>query len=313
MDMRVTSNSFPNTLVGELGDLSSRQVKLQAQVSSGQRIQYAEDDPTAMHQVMDMQSEAHSVSQYQTNVAHQQDLAKTSYTTIKSLNQMSSRANEIATLADGLKSPEELASYANEINEMIKQGVQSVNAKQGNNYLFGGTISDQPPFVLDSDPSGNVTAVNYQGNESVSQTEVSEGLTVTAQVVGASTSGSGGRGLITDSNSGADFFNHLIALRNDLTSGNVTAIASTDQAALQSDESNFLYHVSLNGSVQSRLDSTTTTLKDRAQSLNSQVANVASTDMAQTVVRLTQTQTAYQAALQSSSKILSLSLMDYLK
>ncbi len=34
-------------------------------------------------------------------------------------------------------------------------------------YLFGGTQNSQPPFVATTDASGNVTAVTYQGNDSV--------------------------------------------------------------------------------------------------------------------------------------------------
>ncbi len=68
--------------------------------------------------------------------------------------------------------------------------------------------------------------------------EVAPGYSLSVQVPGANTSGTGPAGVITDSRTGADFFNHLIALRNDLQAGNTQAIASTDQAALAKDEDN---------------------------------------------------------------------------
>ncbi len=311
--MRVSSNTFSNSLADQLGDLTSRQAKLQSQVSSGQRIQLAEDDPNAMQSVLNSQDEAKNVAQYKTNVSFQQNVADNSYAAITSLKTLSDRANEIATLAGGLKSSDELTTYANEVNDLIKQGVQTVNGKSNGSYAFGGTVTDQPPFVSGTDANGNVTSVTYQGNESVNQSEVGAGVTVSAQLIGANTSGSGSRGLITDSASGADFFNHLISLRDNLLAGNSAAVASNDQPALQNDENNLIYHIGLNGAVQSRLQNTSAGLDDRALALNSQVSNDASTNMAETAVRLTQAQTAYQAALQSSSKILSLSLMDYLK
>ena len=46
--MRVSFNSFPNDLVNQLGGLMSQQSKLQTQVSSGQRIKLAEDDPNGV-------------------------------------------------------------------------------------------------------------------------------------------------------------------------------------------------------------------------------------------------------------------------
>lgn len=311
--MRVATNTFPNSLVDQLGNLSYSQSKLQLQASSGQRITTADDDPTAMREVLDMQAEARSVSQYQTNVASQQDTASANYSVIKSLVKVSSRANEISTLVNGLQTPQDLANYATEIDQLMEQSIQWANTKNGNTYLFAGTDNDQPPFVAVRDANGSITGVTYQGNESTNQTEISEGTTISAQITGANTSGIGSHGLITDSASGADFFAHMIAFRDNLKSGNVAGITTTDVAALRKDEDNFLYHVGLNGVTQSRLDSATTALKDRSQALNSQVSNQASSNIAETAVRLTQTQTAYQAALQSSSKIMSMSLMDYLR
>ena len=61
-------------------------------------------------------------------------------------------------------------------------------------------------------------------------------------------------GSITDSRTGADFFNHLIALRNDLQAGNTQAIASTDQANLAKDEDNITSQISANGLIQSQLN-----------------------------------------------------------
>ena len=310
--MRISFNSFPDGLVDQLGGLMSQQSKLQTQVSSGQRIKLAEDDPNAMSTVLDAQAEAQATNQYQTNVARQQQLATSNYSAIKSLKTLSDRASEIATLAGGVKSTADTAAYAKEINEMIKQAVQFANGKDRDSYLFGGTSGAQP-FALTTDDQGTVTNVTYQGNTSVNQSEIAEGSTFSAQVIGSNTTGAGPRGLITDSSSGADFFNHLVSLRDNLTAGNRDLIANTDTLQLQHDGDNFIYHIGLNGATQSRLETSASVLKDRTLSLNSQVSSAAGTDIAQTVVRLTQAQTAYQAAIQSSGKILSMSLMDYLK
>jgi flagellin-like hook-associated protein FlgL len=47
--------------------------------------------------------------------------------------------------------------------------------------------------------------------------------------------------------------------------------------------------------------------------LEAGISQEADADLAQTIVQLTQTQTAYQAALQSGGQILSQSLLDYLR
>ena len=50
----------------------------------------------------------------------------------------------------------------------------------------------------------------------------------------------------------------------------------------------------------------------RAQNIETLVAKEADADLASTVVRLSQTSTAYEAALSSATKILKMSLLDYI-
>ena len=136
---------------------------------------------------------------------------------------------------------------------------------------------------------------------------------MSAQVVGENTSGSGLRGLIADSRSGADFFNHLISLQNNLLAGDTAAIASTDRAALAQDEDNILYHISNNGALQARLEAANSATKDRSMTVETQVSREVDADLAQTFVKLGQVQTAYQAALQSGGTIMNMSLLNFLK
>jgi flagellar hook-associated protein 3 FlgL len=311
--MRVSANTFSDTLVTQLANLAARQQRLQTQAATGQRVRLPEDDPVALRRVLDLQTEFNATGQYRRNISSQSELAQTSYSNIKSLKTISDRAGEIATLADDLKSPEELQAYATEVTEMIKQAVHLMNSKSRGDALFGGTQTDREPFVITTDASGLVTGVTYQGNTSQSQVEISENVTLSSQVIGENSTGSGPRGLITDSRSGADFFKHLIELQNHLVSGDVTAIAATDRAALARDEDNILYHISSNGAIQARLEAASALTEDRGTALESQVSQETDADLAQTLVKLSQTQTAYQAALQSGAKALSLSLLDYLR
>ncbi len=311
--MRVTANTFPNSLIDGLNSLSQRQNKLQTQAASGQRVQLPEDDPVAMRRILDLQAEGKSVAQYQRNISRLQEVATASFNAMKGLKQVSDRAGEIAVSADGLAPQADLNLYAKEVTELIKQAVQTANSRNGRDYLFSGTQSDQPPFVLTTDANGNVTSATYQGNSTQAESEIASDVTLSAQAVGSNSSGSGPRGLITDSRAGADFFNHLISLQNNLLSGNVAGIANTDRADLAKDEDNFLIHLSTNGAIQSRLEATNALATRRSDTIETLVSNEADADLAQTLVRLSQTQTAYQASLQSAAKILGSSLLDYLR
>jgi flagellar hook-associated protein 3 FlgL len=310
--MRVTANTFPDTLISQLGQLASRQNRLQSQAATGQRVQLPEDDPTAMRRVLDLKTETATLSQYQNNISNLKSSSTASYDAMRSLKTISDRAGEIATLADGTKSQDELNAYATELNQLLEQGMQLVNSKYSGVFLFGGTLNNQAPFVATT-TSDQITAVAYQGNANSTAAEIAENTTLAVQVPGENNSGAGPRGLITDSRSGADFFAHLINLRDNLQNGNTAAIANTDRANLSKDEDNFLFQFSTIGVVQARLDTASSIAANRIGSLNKIVSNEADADLAQTLVKLGETQNAYQAALQSGATILNHSLLDYLQ
>ena len=312
--MRVAGNSFLGSLATQLNQLQAQQYSLQNQVSTGLRVQAPEDDPAAMELTLDLQAESTRVAQYSKTIAALQDRASASYSSISSLKTLSDRAQEIATQADGTKSPTDLKTFAGEITQLIQTAVQVMNSKSGDQYLFGGTASGQAPYTLTTDANGNVTGVTYNGNTTVAQNEVAEKTTVAVDVVGSNTSGSGPIGLITDGRNGADFFNHLISLQNDLQAGNTTAINSTDLPALGKDSDNIILHIADNGAVQTRLNAAASQADARTQALQKSISNTSGVDMAQTLTQLSQAQNAYQAAIQSSAGILQMqgTLLNYL-
>lgn len=310
--MRVTANTFSDSLINQLNQLTLRQNRLQSQAATGQRVKLPDDDPTAMRRVLDLQAEAKSVGQYDSNITRLKDSASAAFAGMKSLKTLSDRAGEIATLADGTKSPDQLAAYANEIDQMLQQTLQVANTRHGGDFIFAGTRNDHSPFVATTDASGRITSVAYNGNASVASSEISDSVTLSAQTVGANASGTGPRGLLADSRTGADFFQHLISLRDHLTAGDTAAVASTDRGNLSKDEDNFIYHYGTNGAIQARLEAAGADAQVRTQSIETLVSKEADADLAATIVRLNETQNAYRAALQSGGTILNQSLLDYL-
>jgi len=311
--IRVASSMISDSLLNDLTRLNSRQQQLQAQAASGLRVQNPGDDPTAMRRVLDLQAESNAVAQYQKNIAQLKDQSTAAYNSMQALKTVSDRAGEIATQADGTASSQDLATYAAEVTQLIQQAAQIMNSKYQGDYLFGGTLSDQAPYVVATDAAGNVTSVTYQGNTTVPQVEIAENTTLSALPVGENTGGTGPQGLITDSRNGADFFNHLISLQNNLLSGNTAAINSTDFPALQNDEQNIVSQIATTGALQGRMDAATNIAQTRSASLDSLISAQADADIATVAVQLSETQTAYQVALASGAKLMSLSLLDYLQ
>jgi flagellar hook-associated protein 3 FlgL len=293
-------------MANQINLLAARQYRLQNQATTGQSIQAPEDDPAGMAQALGLQSQSSSVGQYAQNISTLQNRSTLVSNALQQLKTITDRVSELATQSDGLSSPAALQANASETTQLIQQAVQVMNSKDGDQYLFGGTASGQPPFVAATDADGNVTSVTYQGNASVAENEIAQNSTVSVDVPGENNSGSGPRGLISDNRYGADLFNHMISLQNDLLAGDTNSISTVDQPALTNDGDNIIYQVSNNGAVQSRLEVAASAASTQQSSLTTSLSNVAGADLTQTLTQLTQAQNAYQVALQSSSAILQL-------
>lgn len=313
--MRVATQAYTDAMLNQFNLLASKQYSLQSQAATGLRVQAASDDPVAMKNTLDYAAEKSALTQYGTNISILQSRADAVYGALQSLQTISSRVGEITTsAATATSSTSDLNGYATEVNNLIQQVVSAANTKDpaSGKYLFGGTASGQPPYTVTTDASGKVTAVAYQGNSAVNQTEIGAGQTATADVPGDSTGSASARGLITDPQSGADLLNHLISLRDNLLAGNKAAITATDSANFKRDENNLAYQIAHNGVTQNQLTAAAAFATNRSQTLDNMISNESGADLTQTMVQLSQAQTSYQAALQSGVKIMQLSILNYI-
>jgi flagellar hook-associated protein 3 FlgL len=310
--MRVSSNSFTNQFLDQIRTLASRQNRFQTQAATGQRIQTADEDPAAAQRILGFQAEASAVAQFRKNISALGDQAAASYDVMRGLKKISDRVTELATLADGTRSPDELKIYGKEVDQLLQQAAQLVNSKHDGAYLFGGTRTDQPPFVAAKDTVGNIIGVSYQGNAETTEAEIASGALLSVQVPGANTTGTGAHGLLADSRTGADFFAHLIQFRDHLATGDAAAVAAIDRAALTKDEDNLILQIGTSAATQSRLEAAGSIAGSRADTVTGLLSKEADADLAQTLVQLNKTQTAYQAALQSGASVMQLSLLNYL-
>ncbi len=298
--MRVTNNTVSESVVGQIQSLGAQQAKLQNQVSTGQRIFQASDDPAATGRVLDYQSELRKMSQFQTNAARALQLSQASFSGLKAIKTVADRATQIGTLGGGSVNPAQTQAYASEVNQLIEQTLQLTNSRLGNDYLYGGTSVSSAPFVATRNAQGQVVSVAYAGNASEAEIPLSETTTINPATRGATNVALG------------DFLNQLVALRDALNANDVSAI-NTAQGALVGSEDTLVSALAEHGGIQMRIEANREQQKDRAIELEKLVSSETDADLPSTIVKLTQAQTAYQAALQSAANIMRISLLDYIK
>lgn len=298
--MRLTSNTLSENIIRQIQALGTQQAKLQTQVATGQRIFQPEDDPTAVGRVLGLESNRREITQYLRNADRAREISETSFSGLQQLKRVSDRATEIGTLGSGAISPEAASAYASEVDQMIEQALQVANGKLRNDYMFAGTAVDAAPFTATRDANGKVTGVTYAGNSQRAAIQLSESASVTPGTTGATNTGIG------------NFLNELVALRDALTANNSSAVV-TAQTSLIASEDVLVSSLAEHGGVQMRIEANRSQLLDRSQGLEKLVSAEADLDLPSTIVKLNQSQTAYQAALSSSANIMRLSLLDYIQ
>ncbi len=303
--MRVTANSFPDSLLGHLQRITKDMNQLNEQVATGQRFSKVSEDSASANRILDMQEEKGKITQFSKNAARAQNINNTTISQLQNFVDISNRVGEVSTLADGLKGPDELKAYAEEIDELIQHAMQSANARFNGEYIFGGTASDAEPFSANVDGSGKITdpgggAITYNGTASGPEFHLSE-----TGKIKPFTDGDTNQKL-------ADFINHMVTLRDALETGDPTNVTTALRTNLEDSEDDIIFALSRQGSVQLRVEFDISLNRDRFTDLEENISSEADVDIAQTVVRLTQVQNAYQASLRSAGQVLNQSLLDYI-
>jgi flagellar hook-associated protein 3 FlgL len=295
--MRITNNMTTDSLVNEMQQLNSQQSALQEEVSSGLAVTQPSDNPEVYGQVVELEGQGSQLSQYSANASTALNLAQASSSGLNSLTQIYDQATQTATEASGADAGSS-QDYADALDQLIQQAVSVANTQYNGSYLYAGTAQSQPPFSTTTNAQGQIATVTYAGNSSQAAIPVSATTNISVSTSGAANSGF------------ADLINNMIAVRDALNSGSSSAL-STAQTALASSEDVLTSAVADNGAAQLRVQSEQT----QQQAVTTQITSSISTDTAANlttaITQLSQVQLAYQAALETASKIQQLSLVQF--
>jgi hypothetical protein len=149
--MRVTFNSFPDTLLGRLQSLGSEQNKALTQLSTGQRITAPSDDAPAMQRILNLRVEKKQNQQYYRNATDGLEVSKVTF---------SSRASQRISLF--VHPSFQRMLVAQHLNRNIKpkprklinlfNKVSMLPQSRRGSYILAGEASGAPdaPFIIDS-------------------------------------------------------------------------------------------------------------------------------------------------------------------
>ncbi|MBA2077186.1 flagellar hook-associated protein FlgL [Rhodanobacter sp. PCA2] len=166
------------TMLNQQGVLSATQ----NQVSSGQRINLASDDPAGAAQVVSLNHVLASTAQYSANIGAANARLSTESSALDSFNALLDQARSMAVQGiNGTLSASDRQDMATQLVQIRAQLVQLANSTDASgNALFAGTSTTTTPFVLNGDGS-----VSYAGNGGNQMTAIGSGLRIANSDAGA--------------------------------------------------------------------------------------------------------------------------------
>lgn len=297
----------PNTLASSLDDGlltdQSNMASLEEQISTGNAINVASDNPSGASQMLQLQSSLTRANQYAANAEDGTGWLTLANSTVSSILSNLQQVESLAESVSGSSLTGEqstLTSTASQVSAALSEITNLANTTyEGGQPLFAGTGNATQAY----DSSGN-----YVGGGSAPTRTVAPGTQVSVSVTGPEIFGTGSSGLL---GSGGV----LQAIVNDLQTGTSSSLAqlrNTDLPALQSAMNQVESAAGNLGAAQQEMEGFSTQAQNSADALQQQLGNVQSTNMAAAITSLQLQQTAYQEALYATSQLSTDSLVQYL-
>ncbi|MDN7139149.1 flagellar hook-associated protein 3 [Pseudomonas sp. JQ170] len=181
--MRISTAQFYETSATSYSKNFSDAAKTQEQVSSGIRIQTAADDPVGAARLLLLQQQSALLGQYDANMTTVSNALLQEESVLSSINDALQRASELALQAgNGGLSDADRTSIGSEIKEIEANVFGLLNSRDANgNYMFGGSKTDAPPYVRNSDGT-----YSYHGDQTQLSLQVSDTLHLSTNDTGYS-------------------------------------------------------------------------------------------------------------------------------
>ncbi len=283
--MRVTNALVTRSLSRRLLENQRLLAEAQERVATGKRVRKMSDDPTAGSAIMQASAQLRGIEQYRRNVDAIGSRVDAEESALDQITQLMTRAKELGIGQLGATAnADSRAAAAAEVQQLFAQALQIGNQRFGDEYLFGGnTAQDHAPF----DPTQAGTAPRFVS-------------------------------LVAGPHDGKTVFvdTRVLETLHDLGA----ALAANDEAGLATTmgalDRSFTGVQTLVGDIgarQNQVDTIRTQLDALEQNLDLYRSGLSEVDMEQAITEMVGRQTAYQAAMLASSKVLGLSLTDYLR
>ncbi|GBG55732.1 flagellar hook-associated protein 3 [Sporomusaceae bacterium FL31] len=163
MNVRITNNMMVANTVRNINSNASRLSKAQDQMSSQSKIQLPSDDPVVASRAIKYRSYVAKIEQYQKNTDNAVSWQEVTDNALSDLGDVVQQIRDYTVQASSdTLTDEDKAKIKTNVEELKKQAVQIMNTSYGGRYVFGGYVTDQEPYQIEATDMGD--KVTFKGS-----------------------------------------------------------------------------------------------------------------------------------------------------
>ncbi|PZM96429.1 MAG: flagellar hook protein [Actinobacteria bacterium] len=295
IQLRVTQQSIAARVLAGLQANLDRVGTLQERLSSGRIINRPSDSPTGTVAAMQLRSERRMMQQYVRNADDGLGWLNTLDATLTSISSQLNRVRDLtlqAMSSGAAASAEAREALAVEVENIREALIGLANTRYLDRPVFGGTTPGTVAYEMDG---------TYVGDDGQVWRTVGDGTKVRVDVTGPETFGTGSTQL----------FAVLSSIAQNMRS-NTTALGA-DLDNLDAAITRIRTQLADVGARANRVMNMRQTAEDRLLTLDTQLSEVESVDLPETIMQLRLQEVAYQAALAASARVIQPSLLDFVR
>jgi flagellar hook-associated protein 3 FlgL len=309
---RVTQVSSGLQMVNDLQLDLANLTTLQGEAASGKSLNVPSDNPSGTSQVLSLNTQIGRFQQYATNAGDGVSWLSTATSALSSVTtELDKVQSDVLSGANASASdPDSLEALSTNVSAIKGTLLQLAATTYNNRYVFSGTYGT-PPYPQGeasgvSDPTSSsynaAAAYAYAGSNTAVTRVVAPGQTTAVSTPGTQVFGSGSTSI----------FALLDTISTDLANGNTSALSGADLTQLQAAMNQVTQATGQLGAVTNTVTQAETTANSQVSSLQEQVGNISDANEDQVATELDLAETSYQAALETTAKIIQPSLASFL-
>lgn len=298
--MRIATKTMYDSVIRNLGATSTEMTRANETVSSGKKIQKLSDDPVGMVTVLDIRSSLSEINQMERNISMGRSWLTSAESALTQVEDLLSTTKALAVqMSTDTMDSTQRRNAAALVDGYLDQIVSLANSQVGGRYIFGGTNTDTMSFTMNE--AG--TEVIYNGNGVPFSVKIGKETNISV--------GKDGKEIFGENWDDNNIFKTLIDLKTNLENNNAEGIRSS-LTGLDNHMNTVRSQISDTGGKTVRLDVKEQVISDLELTYTDRMSRLEDADIAEAIINLKAKELAYNAALNSASKMMNLSLVNFL-